>query len=214
MIDEKMQPPMDSAEQAQPAPTEMATSGNKAMGPLLQKVVDQIEEKVPEESKEAYSRLVTAGLKIMFDPATHANMQLVKNPNSVKDLPNTVSTGIAGLMYLMYMQSNKKLDRVALVYAGIVLMCHALDFAERSLGATITPQIVADTTKRLTDHIFQRLGITPEQIMEAARYGAQQKGIEMPSESDETTSEQQEPPGQPEPTGQPEPGGIIGDKMR
>ncbi len=144
------------------------------MNPLLQKIIDGVTEKVIPDNQDEFNRVVLAGKKIMFDPKTHANMELVKNPQSRKDPIGTISKGITGLMWVMYQQSHQSMKPQVMVYAGIVLMCHAFDFAERGLGIKVTPDIVARTTEALAQAILERLGITPDILQQKILEGKQE----------------------------------------
>ncbi len=141
------------------------------MNPILEKIKDTIRAKVTAPNKQDFERVVTAGKKIMFDKKTHANLEMIKNPEARKDPINTVSKGIAGLMWVMYMQSKQSMSPEVLVMAGIVLMCEFFDFAERGLGIEITNEVVARTTQNLAEILIKKLGITPDQLQQAILTG-------------------------------------------
>lgn len=158
------------------------------MNPILQQIIDNIGDKVKPEDKDDFDRAVTAGKHILFDPSTHANMELIKNPDSRKDPINTISTGIAGLGYLMYVQSKKTLPPEALIPACIVLMCHVFDFAERGLGIQTDNNTIARTTEMFMQKVFEKMGVSPEQLQEAINKGAaeiqaHQEGQQAPPEA-------------------------------
>lgn len=142
------------------------------MNPILQKIEQGIESKVPQESKQRFNAVVLAGEKIMFDENTHKNMELVKNPESRKDPVNTISKGVAGLMWLMFQQSKQTIPYDVLIMSAVVLMCKAIDFAERGLDIQFDNKMIADTTKEMGELMFKRLGITPEQLQEAINKGS------------------------------------------
>lgn len=141
------------------------------MNPILAKIEQEIESKVPQESKKRFNAVVLAGEKIMFDEKTHKNMELVKSPESRKDPVNTIAKGVAGLMWLMFQQSKQTIPYDVLIMSAIVLMCKAIDFAERGLGIQFDNKMIADTTKAMGELMFKRLGITPEQLQEAINKG-------------------------------------------
>lgn len=154
------------------------------MNDKLTQIEQQIEAKVPPEKKQAYNNAVTAGLKIMFDPKTHQNMELVKNPQSRKDPVGTVAKGVVGLCWLMIVQrdhawrqqhpnatndesQNFIADTVQyMIFAGITLMTKAIDYAERGLGIQFDDNMIAQTTKLIYDQMFRKLGIPPEQLQQ------------------------------------------------
>lgn len=144
------------------------------MNPILVKVEQGISEKVTSENRDAYDKAIIAGMKILFNEKSHPHMELIKNPESRKDPVNTISSGVAGLMWIMYMQSKKTMPIEVLIMTGVILMTKAMDFAERGLGIQITNEIVAATTKKLAENLFVKLGITPEQLNEAIMKGKQE----------------------------------------
>lgn len=123
------------------------------------------------KAKQWYVNTVTAGLKIMFEPETHANMELIKNPASRKNPTETISSGIAGLMWLMFQQSKKTMPTPILIMAGVTLMAEAIDFAERGLGIKFDSAMIAKTTQMVSEHLFTKLGISQEQLKEAVNKG-------------------------------------------
>jgi len=141
---------------------------------MLIDIQRNIEAKVSPENKQRYNKTVLAAETLMFDPKTHQNMELVKNPDSQQNLVETVSKGVSGLMWLLYQQSKKSLPAEVLVFAGTTTICKVLDFAERGLKLPVTPEIISQTTKRTTDKLFEQMGITPEQLKAAIAQGKQE----------------------------------------
>lgn len=141
---------------------------------MLIQIQKNIESKVSPENKQRYDKTVLAAETLMFDPKTHQNMELVKNPASQQNLVETVSKGVSGLMWLLYQQSKRSLPAEVLIYAGTTTICKVLDFAERGLRLPVTPDIIAQTTKRTTDKLFEQMGITPEQLKAAITQGKQE----------------------------------------
>jgi hypothetical protein len=155
----------------------------------LKKIEAEITAKVQEHAPQnfaAFKKAVLAGDKIMFDPKTHQNMELVKNPATRSDPVNTIAKGVSGLMWLMYQQSRQTMDLQVMITAGIVLMTHAIDFAERGLGIQFDGKMIGDATQTLAYLIMKRLGISPEQLGEAIQKGAgeikQQQGGQQPQQ--------------------------------
>ena len=148
------------------------------MNPLLEKIQEGIVEKVEEKDMQYFLNTVKAGKKILFDPSTHQNMGLVKDPESRKDPVGTISNGVAGLGYVMYMQSKRQLPINILVNALVMLMCEVFDFAEKAYGTPVTNQIVADTTKALSAEIAHKFGVTPDHMRQAIAAGQAQAAQE------------------------------------
>jgi len=122
--------------------------------------------------KQAFLKVVLAGEKIMVDPTTHANMQMVKNPDAVRAKPaEQVANGVTGLMYLMFMQSKQTMDKNVLIMAGVVLLTKAIDLVSRSLQIPFTDEMIANATQIMAQGLFERLKITPEMLQQAVDKG-------------------------------------------
>lgn len=145
------------------------------MNPQPQQIEQEIDAKIQQhapELYEAFKNAVRAGDKIMFDPKTHQNLEMIKNPETRKDPVNTIAKGITGLMWLMYQQSRQQMDLQVMIASGIVLLMHAIDFAERGLKITFDAKMIGDATQTLAYLLMKRLGISPEQLGEAIKTGA------------------------------------------
>lgn len=137
------------------------------MNPILAKIQQDITREVPDEDKQAFENCVEAGKRILFDPSTHQNLELIKNPESRNDPVNTISKGVVGLGWLMYQQSERTMPPGALIPACVVLICEVYDFAERGLKIQVTNELVARTVQRFVEEMFTRLGVSPEVLQEA-----------------------------------------------
>jgi hypothetical protein len=145
------------------------------MNPTLQKIRESISEKVSPQNKEAFEKAVIAGNKIMFeDENTHSHLQIVQNPAGVRqNPPQAVAQGVSGLMWVLYMQSKQTMQYEVLIMAGVVMLCEAIDFAERGLGIPFDSKMIATATKILAESLFNRLNISPEMLQEAIQKGQQ-----------------------------------------
>jgi hypothetical protein len=143
----------------------------KMTNQMLIDITNNIESKVSPENKKKYRNAVTAADTMLFDPKTHANMQLVKNPASRITPVKTISTGVAGLMWILYQQSKRSMSAEVLIFSATTVICHVLDFAERGLKMEITPEIIAQTVQQASEKLFEKMGITAEQLREAINQG-------------------------------------------
>lgn len=147
------------------------------MNPTLTQIVQNISAKVPQNEQQMFQKWCIAGQKIMFDPKMHQNMQLVKDPAARQNPVPTIAQGTAGLIWIMYSQAGKPKLTNELVqvmgFAAIVLMCHAIDFAEQSLKIQFTPQMISECTKWLVQHLFERVGVGPQQLQDMIDKNAQ-----------------------------------------
>lgn len=138
---------------------------------MLIAIEKNIDEKVSKENRKTFDRTVLAAETLMFSPDTHANMELVRNPASRDNPVTTISKGVSGLMWLLYVQSKRSIPMESLIYAGTIAICKALDFAERGLKIEITPEIISATVQKTSERLFEKMGVTPEQLREAIANG-------------------------------------------
>jgi hypothetical protein len=143
------------------------------MNPTLEKIKQQISEKVSPQNKEAFEKAVLAAQKVMFeDERSHSHLQIVKNPEGVRqNPPQEVAQGTAGLMWVLFQMSKQTMKYEVLIMAGVVMLCEAIDFAERGLGIQFDNKMIASATKILAESLFNRLNISPEMLQDAIRKG-------------------------------------------
>lgn len=144
------------------------------MNPILAKVQESVVAKVPDDDKEDFYNVIKAGRRILYDPKTHQQLEIVKNPESRKDPVHTIANGIAGLGYILWMQSRKQMPPEVLLPALVMLMCDIMDFSEKAYGLTVSNELVAATTKEFMGQVFTKLGVRPEHLQEAIRQGQAQ----------------------------------------
>lgn len=168
----------------------------KQMNPLLQKTEAGIEAKIQPENKQAYMRIITAGLKVMFDQKTHQMM--LDQLKASDDIVKNVAEGIAGLMAILYKESKEKMPLQAAIPASIVLMTKALDFVERTMGVEITPDLLAQCTQATSEAVLTKFGITPDMVKEAV--AKSQRG-ELPGAEQPAGGQPAQPAATDKPTG-------------
>ena len=136
------------------------------MNPALQKYEAGIEENVKPEDKEAYDRIVTAGIKVITSDEFH--QQLVDTLSvSAEELPDKIADGVARLISMLHVSSKGKMPVGPTIAAAYTLMVKAMDFAERALGAEITDDIIAETALKTISVVAPTLGISKESLQEA-----------------------------------------------
>lgn len=116
--------------------------------------------KIPPQLKEAYLRIVSAGMKVMFSDKTSGMMvqQLKSSPDMVKNL----SEGIAGLMAILFKQS-KNMPQNLILPAALELLTHAMDFVAKTKMAQLTPKQIGDATQATVYAVLAKFGITQTQ---------------------------------------------------
>lgn len=129
---------------------------------MIIKAEAAIDAKVPPADKEAYDKIVLAGMKVMFeDKQMHAQLlQGLQQSPEVK----TVVDGIIGIIGLLFQQSRNSMPVGPMILAGQSLMMEALDFMEEAGMIEATPDLLAEATQLYIETILPKIGMTPEKM--------------------------------------------------
>lgn len=141
--------------------------------PLLNQVAQRQLARVPAPLQQAVQRAIGAGERIMY--AQQTRKLLLKQLSQPGPKENAAAEGIAKLCILIYRQSGGKLPYRALIPAGSVLVCEALQFLLDS-GAIpqITNEVVQEAVKEFASSFLQLLGVTPDRLQALMAQAPQQ----------------------------------------
>lgn len=117
---------------------------------------------MPPELQEAYERVVIAGMKIMFSKESHKLM--LDELQKEGPIGQKLGTGIAGLMLLLFKESNQTMPPEVIIPAGINLLSRAADFIRKSQIEKITNADIGDAMEVMISTILQKFGVGPEQM--------------------------------------------------
>lgn len=147
----------------------MAGMTEDVQDPMLDQLIDGIEEKLPEEVKEGYERIVTAGMNILFDDKTHhllkIGIQKMKAGEQGGVAQGSAKIG-AGLIALIRKETKGAIDIPATFPAAIVLTAHVLEFA-KSNGLEVDQDVIAEAVKLSVGNVMKMFNITPEKLQDA-----------------------------------------------
>lgn len=167
--------------------------------PTLQQIEQEVQSKVPQDMQNAFQRIVTGGLKIMYDPKTH---EMVSNQlNQEGDPSDVAGEGVAKLIGLLYKESKGTMPIKAAIPAAQILLCEGLDFMEKAGRIELNNDTIAKATQDMIGYLLQLFGFKQEQIAEYMKAGAQQQG---------QGATEQPPQGAETPQAAPASAGIIG----
>lgn len=125
-----------------------------------EKVNSQI--KMPPELQEAYDRVVLAGMKVMFDKATHS--KVMKAIEGEGPLSKRLGVGIAGLMATLFKQSNNTIPPQVLIPAGTNLLMQAADFLKRTGTEPVSNQDIGEAMQVMINTILDMFGVDPMKL--------------------------------------------------
>lgn len=117
---------------------------------------------MPPELQEAYDRVVIAGMKVMFSKESHKLM--LDELQKKGPIGQKLGMGIAGLMLLLFKESNETIPPQVIIPAGVNLLSRAADFIRKSGIDSITNADVGDAMEIMISTILQKFGVSPEQM--------------------------------------------------
>lgn len=117
---------------------------------------------MPPELQEAYDRVVIAGMKVMFSKESHKLM--LDELQKEGPIAQKLGMGIAGLMLLLFKESNETIPPQVIIPAGVNLLSRAADFIRKSGIDTITNTDIGNAMELMISTILQKFGVSPEQM--------------------------------------------------
>lgn len=142
--------------------TSQEGSGNEIQDPILRKIEDGIEAKVPPNLKQAYMAVLVSGMKIMFSAETSKFME--QRLQQSGDPVQAVAKGISDMMVMIYLESKKKMNIPAGILASMALTCQALDYAEKAGKIEVTNELAGEAIHASVMATMARFGITQDKI--------------------------------------------------
>ena len=156
---------------------------------MLKQVADKVEKTVKPEHRHTYDAIIVAGMKLMWgSPETHQMMveYLQEAKHDPRQIPKIVAHGIIKMLSIILqervkaIQDDAEKQRAVQDFMGpsapaaIVLMTQALTFLQKKMGVPIDRAVVDQTTKAVTQGIFELYDVTPEMIDQAMTQQGQQ----------------------------------------
>lgn len=128
-------------------------------------------EAIPPNLRDAFERVVLAGMKVMYSPETE---ELVSEAmNAPGEVWKKLGEGVAGLMMLLDKQSGKGIPQDVIIPAAIELVSEAADHMNQT-GQAVSPDDLKTATQYAAILIAKKFGANDEQI--TGMFGGQQSG--------------------------------------
>lgn len=152
---------MDATQPEAPATEAPATEAPEQLtDPLLVQVKRDVEAQVPKDLKDAYDRVIVAGLKLMYSDQTHRYLdEYLEKTKDAKNPAQMIAHGLMKLLQILFKESQGKLSVEAAFPAITVLMCYALEDLEQRYQMDVTDKLIADTTRAVTAGYFHLFDI-------------------------------------------------------
>lgn len=120
--------------------------------------------KMPPELQEAYDRVVLAGMKVLFSKESH--QLLMDEIQGQGPVPQRLGEGVAGLMLLLFKESNQTIPPQVIVPAGTELMMQVADFLKKTGLMPVSDQDVGAAMEIMIMKILQAFGVDPMQMQQ------------------------------------------------
>lgn len=132
---------------------------------LLRQASESIEAKLTPETKDAYNRIVVAGMQAAIARGLDGMMAGI---TKYKDPIQACALGAVNLVFLLRGHAIGRMPEQAMVPASYTLMLQALSFVEEAKIAKIGPDELDRATRLWTNTVFSRMGVTPKKLSMAA----------------------------------------------
>lgn len=161
---------MDPMQTQAPAPG-AAPAGNmpppnpEIMSPIVAGHMDELEQMaamMDGKMGDAYDRVVTAGMKMLYSPDNAKMMQEIITNEDVP-IANKLGEGIANLLVMMDNTGNGTIPKEVLVPAGVALMFEAADYLFE-IGVEFTENDLGAALELLIKGVFVGYGIDPAKM--------------------------------------------------
>jgi hypothetical protein len=119
---------------------------------------------MPPELQEAYERVVIAGMKVMFSKESHDFM--LRQLQQGGTLGEKLGKGVAGLLLVLFKQSNETIPPQVIIPAGVELVAQAADFLKEAGMEKPTNDDIGQGIEIMINTILQKFGVSPDQMQQ------------------------------------------------
>lgn len=139
------------------------------MEPLFQKVISDNEAKA--KKRDAYDRIVVAGLKLMFSKDTHA--MLMEGIDEAPDVAAWAGEGVVGVLGMLAKNAKGTMPFDEMLLAGVTLLMHGLDFLAQEGRVEPSVDTITVATKAYGKKVLSAGGVSDEQLSQMADQATQ-----------------------------------------
>lgn len=128
---------------------------------ILAAAEKKIEASLTPSTREAYDKIVVAGLKVGLNGGKDGILAAVRHR---EDPIAACAMGAVNLVQMLNRQARNTMPPQALVWASMTLMLQALDFVDKAKIAPIDKADLDRATRLFMKHILQAFGVTPQKL--------------------------------------------------
>lgn len=137
----------------------------------IDKILADVDEKMPKEFLGIYKKTVLAGMRIMFGKDSHKMMR--EQLDKQQPAPRKIAEGVVALFYILYQKSNQTLPPQIVVPVVFALTLKAFEFMQQSGDPDATLDVLGDAVEQSTKYVMQKFGVDPAKVEQIV---AQQRG--------------------------------------
>jgi hypothetical protein len=145
--------------------------------------LDQMRDLMEGELGDAYDRVLTAGMKMMYSPD---NAQLLQQLITDEKIPveNKLGEGVANLLVMMDNAGNGTIPKEVLVPVGVALLLEATDYLYE-IGIEVTEEQLGNALLLMIEGVFVGYGIDPKKMEQFVDDLAEKMGFEEGADANE-----------------------------
>jgi hypothetical protein len=128
----------------------------------VDKLVSDIDGKIPANLKPIYQKAVLSGERIMFDKQSHK--MLLDELEKPDPMPDKIANGMIALIYMLWTQSNQTLPPQIIVPLTVVLTLRAFEFLQKSGEPDATKEVLGEAMALATTGIMAKFGVNEDQL--------------------------------------------------
>jgi hypothetical protein len=133
---------------------------------LIKQVEQRLESQISPQVRDAYMRIVVAGMKVAMDKGEDGLMASIAQSNNPL---NDIVKGTLSIVGALRSKANGTMPVNAMILAGMALVLQGLDFADRTGIMKVTATEIDQATHLYTETLFSLLKISPSQIASALK---------------------------------------------
>lgn len=192
-----MQQPAEAPQQEQAAEAGALPPPNpEIMSPIIQGHMGELEkmrESLTGDTGDAYDRVLTAGMKMMYAPQSAEMIQGLIMDDKVP-VANKLGEGVANLLVMMDNQGNGTIPKEVLIPVGVALMFEAADYLYE-VQVPVTEEDLGKALELMINGVFIGYGIDPSKMDEviddmAKKLDFKGDGVSSEASEGETASEE------------------------
>jgi len=146
--------------------------------PMLDQIVQQEEEKVPENLKNQFLAVMTVGGKLMWSEQMTQERQEFDQliQQSGGDVTQVVAHTVLKIIAIIQNESQQKEPLAAVGLAAPIFMSYILQYVEAKHGIPVTKDLIDQTAQLVQVNLLKMYGVTDQHIQALLKQRAQGQG--------------------------------------